>query len=444
MRDLREPAESGRLAGSPVWRVEAPEPDRCAALTGSHTADVAIIGGGLTGVSTAMHLSERFPKLEIALLEAKQLGAGASGRNAGQVLHGLAGDAGSSDAELLEIQRVTQLGIDLAEQWSTQHAPPGTFRRSGCATVFTSAEHAEEAARDADFDRSLGIPTRFLAGSELRLRGVAGALVDPDAGVLNAQALLDSLRPVLLGRGVRVHEDTPVVRVRPGECHLLRTSQAELRARTLVLATNAYTPALGFFAGQLLTLYSHVLATEPLSDALWDELGWRDFVGLSDDQSRLAFCSRTAQNRLLIGGGSNMAYSYARANRSADTDLVSRLARRALPALREVMLRYMPPLADTCPAHLWSGKLAIPVDRICSMGVSGEHRNLYHALGYSGHGLALALVAGRVLADLYAGDHDSWRTLPFYQRRMPRWPPEPLRRLGYEAYTRLTKHAPRR
>jgi glycine/D-amino acid oxidase-like deaminating enzyme len=78
------------------------------------------------------------------------------------------------------------------------------------------------------------------------------------------------------------------------------------------------------------------------------------------------------------------------------------------------------------------------------MGVRGAHRNIYYALGYSGHGIALAMLAGRVLRDLYSGDHDTWRDLPFYQREMPRLPPEPLRWIGYQLYTRLTGRSPRR
>jgi len=94
--------------------------------------------------------------------------------------------------------------------------------------------------------------------------------------------------------------------------------------------------------------------------------------------------------------------------------------------------------------HRWSGPLAITLDRVCSMGVGGDHRNVYHALGYSGHGVALALLAGRVLADLHDDHHEPWRELPFYQKRLLPIPPEPLRWLGYQTYTRLTGKSPRK
>ena len=105
---------------------------------------------------------------------------------------------------------------------------------------------------------------------------------------------------------------------------------------------------------------------------------------------------------------------------------------------------YFPALAGVPLERRWAGTLALTLDRVCSMGVGGEAHNVYHALGYSGHGVALALLAGRVLADLYDGNHDAWREQPFYQKRLLPMPPEPLRWLGYQAYTRLTGRSPRR
>jgi glycine/D-amino acid oxidase-like deaminating enzyme len=109
-----------------------------------------------------------------------------------------------------------------------------------------------------------------------------------------------------------------------------------------------------------------------------------------------------------------------------------------------VLGRYFPGAADAPIEHRWSGVLGITLDRVCSIGVTGESKNVFHALGYSGHGVALALLAGRVLADLYEGHHEPWQALPFYQKRLLPIPPEPLRWAGYQAYTRLTGRSPRR
>jgi glycine/D-amino acid oxidase-like deaminating enzyme len=226
------------------------------------------------------------------------------------------------------------------------------------------------------------------------------------------------------------------------------TEHGELRARSLVLATNAYTPSLGFFRRGILPLHSHALATAPLDDARWREIGWRGFDGLSDDLDRIAYACRTSGGRLLFGGGGNAAYTYRfggspfarRAPSSGSQPGDDRVTR----SMRGVLARYFPSLADVPVAHRWSGALAITLDRVCSIGVTGDSRNVYYALGYSGHGVALALLAGRVLADFYEGNRDAWRDLPFYQKRLLPFPPEPLRWLGYQLYTRVTGRSPRR
>jgi glycine/D-amino acid oxidase-like deaminating enzyme len=121
-----------------------------------------------------------------------------------------------------------------------------------------------------------------------------------------------------------------------------------------------------------------------------------------------------------------------------------RAGERGENAIRRALARYFPGVEDLPIEHRWVGTLAVTLDRICSMGVGGEARNIYHALGYSGHGAALALLAGRVLTDLYDGDEDAWRDQPFFQKRFPLLPPEPLRWLGYQVWTRATGASPRK
>jgi glycine/D-amino acid oxidase-like deaminating enzyme len=214
-----------------------------------------------------------------------------------------------------------------------------------------------------------------------------------------------------------------------------------VHARALVLATNAYTPALGFFRGGILPLHSHVLATQPLPDDVYSRIGWGRWDGFTDDLDRIAYACRTPGGRLLFGGGGNAAYAY---RFGGTTVVAARDDDRPARFLRSALARYFPALAEVPIAHRWAGTLALTLDRVCSMGVGGAHRNVYHALGYSGHGVALALLAGRVLADLYEGHHEPWRELPFYQKRLLPLPPEPLRWLGYQVYTRLTGRSPRR
>jgi glycine/D-amino acid oxidase-like deaminating enzyme len=423
-----------------VWTVETEHPLAQPPLRSRSAADIAVVGGGLTGVSTAWHLSQRMPGHGIILLEAGVLGNGASGRSGGQVLHWINGITTEDPGALRRIYDATHAGIDLAESLAAQYAP-GSFRRQGALEVYTDAKRAESARDRVGRLVHAGIPARFLTAEELRIAGTHGAVLDPEAGRLNAFALLQGMRAALVAQGVLLHEHTPVLRVREGATIVLETPDGEVHARAVVLATNAYTPALGYFRHAILPLHSHVIATEPLSDRIWERMGWTAWDGFTDDLDRIAYASRTTGGRLLFGGGGNPAYSYRYGGTPVFPD---QMKHPAWTFLRRTMLRYFPALADTPVEARWSGTLGITLDRVCTMGVRGAHRNVYYALGYSGHGLALALLAGRVLADLYAGNHEAWRELPFYQRKLTPLPPEPLRWLGYQAYTRLTGRSPRR
>jgi len=423
-----------------AWLSELPPYERLPPLAGEASADVAIIGGGLTGVSTAWHLSARFPERRIVLLEARGLANGASGRNGGQVLNGINGVEPRQPQELLRVHGVTSRGIDLVEALAGASALDAGFARDGCLEVYTSARGADAAEQRVTQWSAWGVPLRWLPRAAVGAHGAHGAVLDPRAARVNSAALLRGLRPRLLERGVAVHEDTPVLRVDEGAPLTLVTPRGRVRAAAAVLATNAYTPLLGFFRHGILPLHSHVVATGALPPARWATLGWGPYAGFSDDLDRLAYGCRTPGGRLLFGGGGNAAYAY----RLGGTPVFSGPAPAAFAAIERRLRGYFPALVGEPISQCWTGTLAITFDRVCSMGILGPHRNLYYALGYSGHGLALAALAGAVLGDLYAGDHDAWRDLPFYQKRLPYIPPEPLRWLGYQAYTRFTGRSPRR
>jgi gamma-glutamylputrescine oxidase len=425
-----------------VWVAESAPPAPAPPLAGPLVTDVAIVGGGFTGVSTAWHLRRANPALGIALLEAGVLGQGASGRNGGQVLHWINGFEPKTPDEARRVHAATGAGIDLAEDLAKRFAPPDTFRRGGALGIYTDARRADAAAAEVEELHAAGIPAEYVPKSRLGIHGAEGAVRDPLAGRLNGFALLQALRPVLLGDGVALYEGTRVLRVRTGAEIRLETTLGEVRAKALVLATNGYTPALGFFRLGLLPVHSHVLATEPLDAAAWERIGWTDgFDGFTDDLDRIAYAARTPGGRLLLGGGGNAAYSYRFGSNPMPTELA---IARAVPFMQGVLTRYFPGVRERRIEHRWSGTLALTLDRVCSIGVRGRHRNVYHALGYSGHGVALGLLAGRVIADLHAGNHEAWRDQPFYQKALTPFPPEPFRWLGYQALTRLTGKSPRR
>ena len=419
-----------------VWMVDAAPDATAAPLARDLVVDVAIIGGGFTGVSTAYQLSRRNPGLGVALLEARSLGNGASGRSGGQMLTGIRPDP-DVEARVSEYS-ITRAAIDDLLAIIREHGLEVRHRRDGAMRVTTTAAAAEAAHAETEALAARGLPLHFVAagelGDRLRARGATGAVFDPGEGVLNGVDLIRAMRPLLLKAGVEIFEQTPVSRVRQGETIELETPGGTVRARAIVLATNGYTPRLGFFRTGILPVISHVIATAPLDDETRAR-GFGTTTAFSDDLPRLAYASVDPAGRLVFGGGSNAAYGYRFGNRTA---VAARPDDRPARALRGSLAGYFPELAGVPIEHRWSGPLGVTMARHCGIGVMGEHRNIYYGVGYSGHGVVLANLAGRVIADLHAGDHDRWREACFYNYQPRGIPPEPMRWLGYHAYTRLT------
>ena len=287
-------------------------------LKGNTVADLAIIGGGFTGVSTAYHFSQRYPEKRVVLLEAKSLANGASGRNGGLMLNWLAmtGDYG---AELTaRIYQTTNAGIQTIEDIIAKHNLAVTYRKDGTVTVYTDAQRAEAAHEEVEYYQSIGMGEEFwdsaALAKKLRLNGVYGAVYDPNSGQINGAQLVRGLRPVLLERGVEIYEGTPVTKIREGGEITLTTPNGEVRAKAIVIATNGYTGKLGYFREALFPLHSHVFATAPLNPA---EIGWGEIAGFSDDLDRISYGALTREGHLVFGGGSNQSYAYLFGNRTA-------------------------------------------------------------------------------------------------------------------------------
>lgn len=416
-------------------------------LTGKTSADIAIIGGGFTGISTAYHVSRRFPEKRVVLLEARALANGASGRNGGQMLNWIAGAETRDPERTRLIYDTTKEGIDGIEAIIRDHRLNVGYRRDGCLQVFTDSRRAEAAHAHVEELQRIGVPLRFLQGAELstylRAEGAHGAIFDASEGQIHGVELIRELRPVLLAQGVAIYEDTPVLSVEEGSTVTLTTPGGEVRAAAIVLATNAYTARLGYFKGGIFPLHSHVIATEPLDDEARQAIGWGRATGFSDDLDRISYAGLSPRGELVFGGGSNASYGYLFGGRTQYPGSPESAA-KGFAAVERRLAEYFPGAAKVRIAHRWTGTLCITMSRMCSIGVRGEHKNVYFALGYSGHGVTMANLAGRVICDIYSGDDARWRALPFYQKELGGVPPEPLRWLGYQVYTRLTGRSPRK
>ncbi len=428
-----------------VWAATADPSDQShEPLTGDASADVVVIGAGFTGLSTAWHLSHRFPHLGIVVVDAATVGAGASGRNGGMALHWINGVEIEDGERARRMYALTSETIVWIDGVIRSHGLDVGFRREGCLELLTSPRRADAARLEAERLSSFGLPIQFLEGPALdervRATGAVGAVFDPTTGVLHGLRFVQVLARVLRARGVAIHERSPAVRITEGRTIVVETPKGSVRAPWMVLATNGYSARLGYFTTGVFPLHSHVIATEPLPDEILRNVGWGSIAGFTDDRARIAYASLTPDGRLLFGGGGNGAYSYYYGGRTRPP----REPDAQFRYVRSVLERYFPGAAGLQIAHRWTGTLGLTLSRVCSIGVMGEHRNVLYGVGYSGHGVVLANLAGRVLCDLYADHHEPWRDLPFYQRPLRGIPPEPLRWLGYQAYTRATGRSPRK
>ncbi len=425
-----------------VWVAECPPYEPREALSAHVAADIAVVGGGLTGVSVAQHLAQRRPDLAIILLEGRSLGNGASGRNGGMVLNYLSGIHLPEDAgEARPLYETFTSTVDAMRSTIAEHQLDVELDRCGSFELFTSPRRAEAAARQTEVWNRGGLPLRFFDVNQLRaqlnVHGAAGAIFDPKAGQLNALRYVRAMREVLERSGVRVFENTMVRRIREGRRIEVETNGGTATVGSLFLATNAYSPQLGYFRDRIMALHSHVIATTPVDQATLSHLGWPGRTSFSDDLGRLTYGSVSAAGRIVMGGGSNAAYAYRFGNHPV-------LLKPPLRGHRYVHKRLLSCFADAASLpieHRWSGPLGITATRVPLVGVRGDFNNIYYGLGYSGSGITAATLVGRVLADLYVGDGERWAHLPGIHRRAGWLPPEPWRWLGYQVYTALTRRS---
>jgi len=404
-------------------------------LTGDTEADVAIVGAGFTGLWTAYYLAQRDPALRIVVCEREIAGFGASGRNGGwcsalfPASLGKLARMASRDAAVA-MQRAMHETVDevgrvaVAEGIDCHWAKGGTLMlaRSPAQLERAKAE-VEEAGEfgfgEADLRLLDAAGARAIAGAT----EVFGGTFTPHCAAIHPARLVRGLAAAVRGAGVSLHERTPVVQLAPGR---VVTPAGTVRARYVVRATEGYTPGLPGFRRAVAPVYSLVIATEPLPQAVWDQIGLAGRPTFGDLRHLIIYGQRTADGRLAFGGrgapyhlGSSVRPSY---------DQVPAV----FAALRRTLTDLFPVLANVPVTHHWGGPLAIPRDWCASVGLD-QATGLGWAGGYVGDGVATTNLAGRTLADLITGTDSALTRLPWVGHKSPEWEPEPLRWLGLNA-----------
>jgi glycine/D-amino acid oxidase-like deaminating enzyme len=413
-------------------------------LDKSITADVAIIGAGITGLSTARHLSQRYAYKRIVILEADQIASGATGRNGGLVLTGFPGLFDSEPEAYGRYYKITKTVIDDIEKTIADNDWPVDFKRGGTLEFYNSEAGAKAAEEEISRRRTHGVDEQFLSSSVLKSKcdaaGVVGAVFDPWGAHLNSADWVLQLASWVESRGVHIYEKTRVTRIREGKTIEVECGNHTVRANAIVLATNAYTPLLGYFSGNIVPLHSYIVATEALSSSDWESLGWRGPEGFSDDRDRLAYGSMTGKGELVFGGGSNGTYDYVFGSKPR----LDAPRKNGFDTTEGHLRDYFPQLEGVSIAKRWTGPIALTLNRMSTVGVRGEHGNIFYGCGYSGCGIVTSNLAGKIICDLYSGNPEPWADLPFVHNQPPWVPPEPFRWVGYQAFTRLTGRSPRK
>lgn len=408
-------------------------------LRGDISVDVAIVGGGYTGLWTALALKARKPGLSVAVIEASLCGSGASGKNGGKVhgywasLQGMSRTIGADGA--LAVARAGTLAQDAIRAFATQSGRDVWWREAGNIRVSCAPAQDARIAGYVETARRLGVPD---TAQELTAAEIAryckspvfrGGVFLPEGANLHPARLARALRKAVMEAGVMLFEHTPMTRLDKAAPNLVHTPQGRIIARDVVLATNCELAALPGVKPHVSVFSSFAVMSEPAPGKL-EAMGWVHDEGISDMRMFLHYFRKTPDGRVLMGSGSGpIAF-----NGDATAPRLSEDAASALRAERGLR-RLLPSFADVPLAKSWGGPIDVSADRLPFFKTIPGTR-VHFACGYSGHGVNPTYIGGQCLASLVLNENDMWSNLPLCRRDPPRLPPEPFRFWGGRAIRR--------
>jgi glycine/D-amino acid oxidase-like deaminating enzyme len=425
MREQSSRILQAALQAVPWWWDEAGSDEAEPALEGDVDADVCIIGGGYTGLWTALALKDREPSVRVLLVEAATCGAGPSGRNGG-FLHGywaslaeLVPLLGREDA--LELARAGERVVPAVRALGED-----VWLREG-GMLMVSASPAQDAAVDdaVAAASALGVPGQAVPldadqlAERVRAPVFRRGVFFPDGATVQPARLVRALRRRALHAGVELHEHSPAT-LRGTEA---RTPRGRVRAQQIVVAVNAAATGWRPVARHVTNFGSYVVLTEPVPELL-EQIGWTGGEAIVDGRMFLHYFRTTNDGRVLMGSGSGPIGFRGRLDGRFTSDLPT--AERAERGLR----RLLPGLAEARIERAWGGPIDVSADHLPFFGTGPGTGRVHYGLGYSGHGVGPTWLGGQILASLALGLDDEWTSLQLVTRKVPSLPPEPLKRLG--------------
>lgn len=406
------------LTKNSYYAATAPRRQRFPVLQSNVDADVAVVGGGLAGLSAAIELADR--GYRVVLLEARQVGWGASGRNGGQAIAGLACDHSVLESQLgrADARRVwdmTMEALRLIGQRRERFGIECDWRSGYLGLAVNERKARELRAWHDQMQRDYGYETRWIAPQEMQ-HWIASprfhsGIHDPKSGHLHPLKYSLGLAAAAASLGVQIHEDSAVTAIQPGRVAKLRTAQGSVSASHVLLAGNVYLQGLApVLEARVMPVGTYIVTSEPIDAKLIESL-IPSGSAVCDTNFVLDYFRPTVDHRMLYGG--RVSYSTA-----TPMNLATSMQRR--------MARSFPQLKNTKVEYAWGGFVDISMNRAPDFGrlserLSGAERgdwgNVYYLQGFSGHGLALTGLAGKLVAEAIAGDAERFDTFARIRHR---------------------------
>ncbi len=399
-----------------------------APVEGNLQVDVAIIGGGFTGLSTAYNLCKLSPGMKVAVLEAEWIGYGASGRNGGfsMTLFGLEPAVTKllfGQQRTVEAHRYMERAVDYVDALVREHQMQSDYWFPGFLRAATTPGYMKRIQHDLEILTSMGISgIEWIDAESIRAEVDSplflGGWWEPRCGLLDPVKHVRELKRIAQQAGAQIYEGSPVEEIQRQERFTLKTPSGQVKADKIVLATNAYSHLIPGLISKQAPVFTHMVITEPLSPEQLGSIGWKNRQGVEDARNLVHYFRLTIDNRLVMGG-SDVSITYGR-------DMERDIAPRVFDDLERDVVRLFPALKGIGFTHHWGGPVSVPVDMAPAIGYLGDKRAVY-SLGCVGHGVSMTHLNGCTLADMILERQTDLTEVWFVNRRMIPWPPEPLR-----------------